>query len=137
MDSREEGEQLSLDLGRVKAKNSELCREISTLQTTIVELKSTLQNKSAEVDALRYTVQLWEQRRQAAREAGQLTVEDVLTEKMKYSIIAVFSLIQTNFHIFFRLESHLQDVLKIAVCREQHLKARIDTMKVIILQYLS
>ncbi len=135
MDSREESKQLSLDLRRAKGKNSELSREISTLQTTVVELKSTLQNKSAEIDALRYTVQLWEQRRKAAGEAGQLTVEDVLAEKMKYKrIILNFYVMKTKFPFVFRLESHLQDVLKIAVCREQHLKARIDTMKVNILR---
>jgi len=135
VDSREESKQLSLDLRRAKGKNSELSREISTLQTTVVELKSTLQNKSAEIDALRYTVQLWEQRRKAAGEAGQLTVEDVLAEKMKYKrIILNFYVMKTKFSFVFRLESHLQDVLKIAVCREQHLKARIDTMKVNILR---
>ena len=49
--------------------------------------ETALQNKSLEKDALQYTIKLWENRRRAAKEAGKLTVEDVLADKMKLAIL--------------------------------------------------
>lgn len=67
----------------MKNLNSDLHCQISTLQKKVTECETALQNKSFEADALQYTIKLWENRRKAAKEAGQVTVEDVVADKMK------------------------------------------------------
>lgn len=43
----------------------------------------TLESKTTEIERLQDTLKRWEQRRKAAVEAGEITVEDVLADKMK------------------------------------------------------
>jgi hypothetical protein len=57
------------------------------LHKEVQDKENALQSKADEVDALKYTIKLWENRRKAAQEAGHVTVEDVVAEKMKYSRI--------------------------------------------------
>ncbi|KZS19287.1 filament-like plant protein 2 [Daphnia magna] len=109
-DLNDEKQQLTCDLYTLKELNSELTSKISALHKKGIENKSELQNKTAEADALKYTIKLWENRRRAAQQAGHVTVEDIMADKMK-------------------LEEQFQDMLKIAACREQFFKARIDKMK--------
>ncbi|KAI9551685.1 hypothetical protein GHT06_022021 [Daphnia sinensis] len=109
-DLSNEKQQLTYDVCRLKELNSELTSKISALHIKEIENKSELQNKTAEADALKYTIKLWENRRRAAQQAGHVTVEDIMADKMK-------------------LEEQFQDMLKIVACREQFFKARIDKMK--------
>jgi len=53
------------------------------LKKTVFELNSSLKNKIIEVKALQDVVFKWEQRRKAAVQAGEITVEDVLADKTK------------------------------------------------------
>ncbi|XP_057379221.1 uncharacterized protein LOC130701278 [Daphnia carinata] len=109
-DLNDEKRQLTHDLCTLKELNAELASKISALHKKGIENKTELQYKAAEADALKYTIKLWENRRRAAQQAGHVTVEDVMSDKMK-------------------LEEQFQDMLKIAACREQFFKARIDKMK--------
>nr|CAH0104643.1 unnamed protein product [Daphnia galeata] len=106
----EEKQQLNHDIITLKEMNTEFSYKILALQKEVKEKENALQNKAAEVDALNYTIKLWENRRLAAQEAGHVTVEDIVADKIK-------------------LQEQFQDMLKIAACREQYFKARIDKMK--------
>lgn len=79
----DEKQQFTQDLLTLKEVNSELNSEISALHKKVIENESALQNKEVEVDALQYTVKLWEERRRAAQQAGNVTVEDVVADKKK------------------------------------------------------
>lgn len=81
--SEEKRNQLFADLAKLKNKNNSLSDEISSLKQQTCDLKSALETTSSEMKTLRFTVQLWEKRRQAAKLASHVTVEDVLVEKMK------------------------------------------------------
>jgi hypothetical protein len=59
--------------------------KILALNKELKEKENVLQSKAAEVDALKYTIKQWENRRKAAQEAGHVTVEDIVADKMKYS----------------------------------------------------
>ncbi|XP_046631645.1 interaptin-like isoform X1 [Daphnia pulicaria] len=109
-DLNEEKEQLTHDFLTLKELNSDYNFKILALHKEVQDKENALQSKADEVDALKYTIKLWENRRKAAQEAGHVTVEDVVAEKMK-------------------LQQQFQDMLKIAACREQYFKARIDKMK--------
>ena len=80
---REEKQQLTCDSLRLKDLNSDLHSQITTLQNKVLASETALENKSLEVDAFKYTIKLWENRRRAAKEAGQVTVEDVVADKIK------------------------------------------------------
>jgi|LakMenEpi03Aug12_release.lakeMendotaPanAssembly.Ray.scaffolds.fasta_scaffold291459_2 hypothetical protein len=64
--------------------NTEFSYKILALQKEVKEKENALQNKAAEVDALNYTIKLWENRRLAAQEAGHVTIEDIVADKIKY-----------------------------------------------------
>ena len=84
---REKNEQLTHDSLKLKNLNLDLHSQITALQNKVMTCETALQNKSLENDALQYTIKLWENRRRAAKEAGKLTVEDVLADKMKLAIL--------------------------------------------------
>lgn len=76
-------EQKELDFLRVEEHNSELRSQLSTLKKKLVEYDTLFQTKSNEIDALQFTIQLWEKRRRAAKQAGNVTVEDIVAEKLR------------------------------------------------------
>ena len=80
---KEEAEQKQLDCSRLQDINSDLSSKISSLGGKIAECTAKLQSQLDENHALKYTIQLWENRRKAAIQSGQVTVEDVVADKMK------------------------------------------------------
>jgi len=78
---RDEQFQQIADIERFKRRNVRLEAQISDLKETVFNLSSALEKKTTEVETLRDTVKLWEQRRKAAAQAGEMTVEDVLVQK--------------------------------------------------------
>lgn len=83
IENKEKRKQLLADLSNLKEKNNCLSGEICNLKQTVHDLNSVLEGKAGEIETLKYTVQLWERRREAAKKSGHVTVEDVLVEKMK------------------------------------------------------
>ena len=83
LDNEEKQKQLFNDLAKLKNKNHCLSDEISSLKQQVCDLKAALETTSSESETFKFTIQLWEKRRQAAKLASHLTVEDVVVEKMK------------------------------------------------------
>lgn len=82
-DLKERKEQKDCDFLKLEKCNSELQSRLCIAQQRIFEYETTLQTKSNEIDALQFTIKLWEKRRRAAKQAGNVTVEDVVAEKMR------------------------------------------------------
>lgn len=80
---KEESEQKHKDFACLQETNTILHSKICTLQNKVRECENELQNKIYENNALKYTIELWENRRKAAIQSGQVTVEDVVADKMK------------------------------------------------------
>lgn len=81
---KEQKEQRDHDFLKLEGVNSRLHFQLSAMQQEVAEYKTALENKSGEVDALQFTIKLWEKRRKEAQQAGQVTVEDVIADKMRY-----------------------------------------------------
>lgn len=56
----------------------------------ICELSAMVKTKQLEVEATQLTLQQWEARRRHALGLGQITVEDILTEKLEYFLNSIF-----------------------------------------------
>jgi len=110
INSRDEQAQLTTDLSRLKQKNSKLEAKILNLSETIFNLNSALESKAAEVETLQDTVERWKQRREAAVEAGEITVEDVLADKMN-------------------LETQITDMLDYISKREKNYSNKLESLK--------
>lgn len=83
IEETEAKQQLKTDLTKLEQENYDLKNKLSTMTKKIEQCDINLQSKQTEISALQYTIHLWEKRRKAAKEAGQVTVEDVVAEKIQ------------------------------------------------------